>query len=85
MRQDHKRILLDDDAAVRKAFVQLVTVLINDAPSAMTMLLRMLASSEVSRILNNSWCWSQNCELTQRNLLNDSIGAARSVGLCKQD
>ena len=30
MRQDHKRILLHDDAAVRKALVQLVTVLVDD-------------------------------------------------------
>ena len=55
------------------------------SPNAMTMLLQMLASSEVLRTLNNSqWCWSQNCELTQRKLLNDSVAAAHSVGLCKQ-
>ena len=30
MRQNHKCILLDDDAAVRKALVQLVTVLVDD-------------------------------------------------------
>ncbi len=50
------------------------------SPSAMTMLLRRSGSFDVSRILNNSlWCWSQNWELTHRNLLKASVAAPRRV------
>ena len=53
------------------------------SPRAMTILLLMSGSLDVSRILNSRrWCWSQNCELTHRSLLNESVAAARNVRFC---
>jgi hypothetical protein len=50
------------------------------SPSAIAMLLRMFASREVSRMRKSRWWFaSQNCELTQRNLLNESVATARNV------
>jgi hypothetical protein len=53
------------------------------SPSAIAMLLRMFGSRDVSRMRKSRWWFaSQNCELTQRNLLNESVATARSVVFC---
>jgi hypothetical protein len=53
------------------------------SPSAIAMLLRMFGSLDVSKMgKSRGWFASQICELTQTNLLNESVATARSVAFC---